>query len=116
MRKNILQAVEPNTEFLLGRIVKAIISQSESTVKMDPGSGDAGVFHAGRAAVVMALNVANFTHRAGYAKFGAIPWIVIVGLADIDIITHRRHSAGLLFAEAEFHGNVVGAEIFITPR
>ena len=61
----------------------------------------------------MPLNVSDFTHRTGYSEFGAIMGIVIVGLADVDIVAFCCDSARLLLTKAKLQCNIVGAEIFI---
>jgi hypothetical protein len=65
---------------------------------VDFGSRDTRVFLAGRTPVVMPVNVSNFAHRAGYARFCPIVGIAIVGFADIDIVAFYCDSAAILRA------------------
>ena len=105
--------MQADAEFLLGGIVKTVFRQQQGAVEVDFGSGDARVFHAGRTAVVMPLNVSDFTNRTGYSKPGAIIGIVIVGLAEVHIVAFCCDSVRLRLTKAEFQCNIIGAEVFI---
>jgi len=108
MRKNILQTVQTDAEFLLGRIVETLVCKFECPVEVNSGRGDARVLCAGRAAVVMAVDIADFTRRAGDPGLGAVMGIVIVRVVYIDVITFSCNSAGLIVGKAEADGNIIG--------